>query len=1072
MRCLSVDIEAPGLDFYHGVKPFLITTCNQEGEQLYWQVPVDPLTRQCRFSPKDRKEIKEHLLSYDIWMFQNPVFDVTGIYHAGMKWIIKEWHRIRDTGMAAHLVDSSNKKKDLTTLVLQYLNVDIQPLENAVKREVHRAQDYCRRHLPEWRIAAKDDPMLPSGAGWKADMWLLLALADELKHPEDHPWRTVGLDYALADTATTLPLGLHLERIIRRNRHWKIYQERNKLLKINHTMQFKGLSINGERTATQHKQYEKEGKRLGKQCQAIAKSIGIDDLVLPKSGNNKSLLKTVFGEEGFHLEPLAVSKKTGEPSLDKNVIESYLVELEGKSKPHRFLSCLSDKRSRDTACSFLTGYTKAWIPTRNEGWYVLHPSLNPVGTSTLRWSSNKPNSQNISKKKSFNLRHCFGPAPGREWWSHDYNNLELVIPFYESGEEDLIALFEKPNEPPYFGSYHLMIFDLLHPDKWDHSDPEGLLKAKKKYASTWYQYVKNGNFAVIYGAMEESGTADRAYHVLGAHSTIRSRFEKLDAHNQRMIDYAEKYGYVETIPDRSVDPKRGYPLVVPRDEYGRIKPTMPLNYRTQGCLAGSSRVVTSDGLIPIQELVEKSVKVWTGFKWADAVGLNRGKCERAEIQLESGLTIKCDTRHKLKNENDEWVSFRDLQEGDYVALPREQPPVPYSGEMSWWFILGYIIGDGCVTGNRNRKIVTMVGGELKKPLLEEMGEFIEKNRPPKPEGSQYRGKIRFRANHKKGGHAPVYEMALEDKPFAELMESFGLKFGWRSSTKRIPESVWRASAQEQRDFMEGLWLSDGTRRCKSGSGKRLNMNNPELLKEVQILVSRLGFDSTMTDHGLNFRWRAFNSKSSRKYPAEALVNKVDGDVVFARYRDNMGYGITDRRNFRQAQKGKDISQYVAERILRRNTTGVKVYRYDKIVSIKTLGREEDTYTLSVDDPLHQFVADGVIHKNTAMQCTSKAMIRVTEFLDDLNQEEFGATALEILADRKLSSNPEIGYFLTLQVHDEIVTDLPRRGRRNLPIMNEVERLMRLSGDDIGIPLRVSTSYHLDSWAQDSEILAL
>ena len=52
-------------------------------------------------------------------------------------------------------------------------------------------------------------------------------------------------------------------------------------------------------------------------------------------------------------------------------------------------------------------------------WRKLHTSLNMCGTDTLRWSSNNPNSQNISKKEGFNLRYAFGPAPGREWWSLD-----------------------------------------------------------------------------------------------------------------------------------------------------------------------------------------------------------------------------------------------------------------------------------------------------------------------------------------------------------------------------------------------------------------------------------------------------------------------------------------------------------------------------------------------------------------------------------------------------------------------------------------------------------------------------
>lgn len=94
-----------------------------------------------------------------------------------------------------------------------------------------------------------------------------------------------------------------------------------------------------------------------------------------------------------------------------------------------------------------------------------------------------------------------------------------------------------------------------------------------------------------------------------------------------------------------------------------------LNYAVQGCLQGSVRVQTKEGLIPIRDLVGVQTKVWTGFRWADAIGLDRGVCQLATIKLSSGLTIHCDTRHKLKNERGEWVDFADLRIGSYVALP-------------------------------------------------------------------------------------------------------------------------------------------------------------------------------------------------------------------------------------------------------------------------------------------------------------------------------------------------------------------------------------------------------------------
>lgn len=215
------------------------------------------------------------------------------------------------------------------------------------------------------------------------------------------------------------------------------------------------------------------------------------------------------------------------------------------------------------------------------GWYVLHPNLNPTGTSTLRWSCSNPNEQQISKQEGYNLRYGFGPGPGREWWSGDAQNIELRLPAYEAGETEMIQLFERPNDPPYFGSNHLLVFDTLHPEKFAKHGKE----VKKVFESTWYQWTKNGNFAVQYGAIDRDdgeGTADRAYHVPGAQKRIKARFNKIAGLNDRCIAYAEKYGYVETMPDKTVDPKRGYPLLCTRTEYNRILPTVPLNYRIQG----------------------------------------------------------------------------------------------------------------------------------------------------------------------------------------------------------------------------------------------------------------------------------------------------------------------------------------------------------------------------------------------------------------------------------------------------------------------------------------------------------
>jgi hypothetical protein len=84
------------------------------------------------------------------------------------------------------------------------------------------------------------------------------------------------------------------------------------------------------------------------------------------------------------------------------------------------------------------------------------------------------------------------------------------------------------------------MFDTLHPEKFAQYGK----KVKDVFASTWYQWTKNGDFAVQYGAIEESGTADAAYHVEGAQRKIQNRFTKIAELNQEQIAFANRNGYV------------------------------------------------------------------------------------------------------------------------------------------------------------------------------------------------------------------------------------------------------------------------------------------------------------------------------------------------------------------------------------------------------------------------------------------------------------------------------------------------------------------------------------------------
>jgi DNA polymerase I-like protein with 3'-5' exonuclease and polymerase domains len=621
---IALDTETTGVDLFHTSVPFFVTICDEEGNWSWWEWPVDPKTRQVRWLQEDLDEIWSMINDAEGIVLQNTKFDVTALASIdprfGEQW---PWHKTCDTLIAGHLL-ASNQPHDLASMSALYLGHDIKPYEDRLHASCVECRRLVRRDYPSWRIAQKKGEDMPSAGDslWKYDSWLPKCLAKRIGLGEDHEWHNALKDYSNQDSFSTIMLWIPLREDIIKRGLWKIYAARLKVLPVAYHMERTGVTLSKSRTQELRKAFSEESIVSAKVCCDIAGEHKFE-LKLPKSGINNSLRHFLFGrrvkekvrnEKGkiikgswtertlppiMAIPPLVYSEKTGAPSLDAEALAMYCLTLEGK--PLKFVQSLQGKRKRDTAVNYMDSYERFWRPLYHvngyryldetyrtdhaDDFFVLHPHLNPTGTATLRWSSSNPNEQNISRQEGFNIRYCFGPAPGREWWSLDAKNIELRIPAYESEEADLVALFEHPDDPPYYGSNHLLNFHTVYPDIWDKELQEvGLEKVgphcKKKYEATWYRYDKNGGFAIQYQAGKE--TTDAAFRRKGAFDLLKTRFTQLEKLNGKYLDMANKFGYVTTLPDKDVDPDRGYPLLCKRTRWGRIKPTTPLNYHVQG----------------------------------------------------------------------------------------------------------------------------------------------------------------------------------------------------------------------------------------------------------------------------------------------------------------------------------------------------------------------------------------------------------------------------------------------------------------------------------------------------------
>jgi DNA polymerase I-like protein with 3'-5' exonuclease and polymerase domains len=589
VRLISLDTETSGLDLFHSCRPFLVTIYDGK-DNTYWPWRVNPKTRLPIIPQEDLTEIEGVIDEADEIVFQNAKYDIIALNSIGIEWREEWWDKVHDTTYSGHLL-ASGESHDLTSMALSYLRLNIQPFEDRMGeackecRKLVKTNDFIEKY-GIWRIADDEDEGLPSyknsktkkdeelGKSWKWDMWLPVEVAELFGYPSNHSYRTVTRDYANTDSGVTRPLWEVHKKLMMDRGVWKIYLERRKLIKRLTQMELRGITGNRQWLDDGADECQRDIENATQICLNVA---GGRIKSLPDSGTTKEMRALLF--DHWKLPVIKVSEKTGEPSVDKAVLATWEGSLAPRSPQATFIKHLQRKRQKDTMLGYAKSYLRYGRPVTGvvnaEKYFRLHSSINATGTAHLRMSSQNPNQQNVSKQPGRNLRSAFGPLPGREWWCLDYVNLELRLPAYEAGEEEMIYLFEHPESPPYYGSVHLLMFDTLHPEKFAQYGK----KVKEVYEATWYQWTKNGDFAVQYGAIEESGTADAAYHVEGAQRIIQSRFTKIAELNQQQIDFAQRNGHVFTMPDKELG---GYPIQVRRGRRGRILPTQPLNYHVSG----------------------------------------------------------------------------------------------------------------------------------------------------------------------------------------------------------------------------------------------------------------------------------------------------------------------------------------------------------------------------------------------------------------------------------------------------------------------------------------------------------
>jgi len=181
---------------------------------------------------------------------------------------------------------------------------------------------------------------------------------------------------------------------------------------------------------------------------------------------------------------------------------------------------------------------------------TVYPSYNTTGTRTTRFSSSAPNITNVGKGeeeeevqddgtlkvvgKEFQLRKCFGPAPGRIWVAIDYQQLQLINFAYMANDPYLKAVFESGKD----------IHDEVAREMFDTDEPTKLQRRAAKAV----------NFGIIFGAGDKK--TDLSSGMPGTSSLFKSKLPGVQEYMQKVMNFVRRHGRVLTLG--------GYPLQVDR----------------------------------------------------------------------------------------------------------------------------------------------------------------------------------------------------------------------------------------------------------------------------------------------------------------------------------------------------------------------------------------------------------------------------------------------------------------------------------------------------------------------------
>ena len=426
------------------------------------------------------------------------------------------------------------------------------------------------------------------------------------------------------------------------------------------------------------------------------------------------------------------------------------------------------------------------------------------------------------------------------------------------------------------------------------------------------------------------------------------------------------------------------------------------------CLAADSEILEADGAVStIEELYKrKSARILTlgnNFRFAQTEPsdyIDDGIKPVFRVITGLGREIETTITHPFLTVNG-WQKLERLKIGDRVAVPRI---LNVFGSDEWREcevkILGYLLGDGCLT--KNSPEFTVRKNVLREDFAEAVADFggVEA-----AESNSKNRAFTFRVRKKT-------EIKTKDNPLTVWLKNLGV-FGCNSHTKFIPKEVFTLKRELISMFLNRLFATDG-RACVLKSGQvQLGFASvsERLIRQVQHLLLRFGVIASLKKRQVKYKNSRQVSFRLDITDANSIKTFISEIGIFGReetlaeilqilekrnYRTTRDLSLTEIRSYLEAQKGAESWASLARRAAINGTTNIhtgkralmrerlakfaaalddeflqnlassEIY-WDEIVSIEYVG-EKQVYDLTIPET-HNFVANDICVHNTALCLT-------------------------------------------------------------------------------------------------------